>query len=435
MFRIITCVICVFVFLCGSAMVPALLKAQTIRGAKTFNRFGSSKSNEGVAIPSAPPTDLFFSEYLEGTNSNKAIEIFNGTGGPVDLGAGAYRIDIYANGSTSPTGTKTLNGVVANGDVYVVAHSSANLPIQTQADDVTTIFTFTGDDAVVLLKGSTVIDVIGQIGNDPGTEWGTGVNSTADNTLVRKPDVCGGDTNGSNTFDPAAEWDGFAVDTSSGLGSHTANCSVTIPNLSINDVSQSEGHSGLTDYTFTVSLSSPAGAGGVTFDIATADGTAQDATPDAEDDDYTVNSLTGQTIPQGSTTYLFTVPVKGDMLFEPNETFFVNVTNVTGAAVTDGQGQGTVVNDDLAPTAAPVSITGRVLTSDGRGISGASVSLTDSLGVAYQARTNSFGYYRFEEVRGGESYILTVAAKRLKFSPQIVNADADITGLNIYPEM
>jgi hypothetical protein len=261
------------------------------------------------------------------------------------------------------------------------------------------------------------------------------VNSTADNTLVRKPDVCGGDTNGSNTFDPAAEWDGFAVDTSSGLGSHTANCSVTIPNLSINNVSQSEGHSGLTDYTFTVSLSSPAGAGGVTFDIATADGTAQDATPDAEDDDYTVNSLTGQTIPQGSTTYLFTVPVKGDMLFEPNETFFVNVTNVTGAAVTDGQGQGTVVNDDLAPTAAPVSITGRVLTSDGRGISGASVSLTDSLGVAYQARTNSFGYYRFEEVRGGESYILTVAAKRLKFSPQIVNADADITGLNIYPEM
>ena len=114
-------------------------------------------------------------------------------------------------------------------------------------------------------------------------------------------------------------------------------------NLTINDVSLNEGNAGTTSFTFTVSLSAPAGPGGVTFDIATADGTA------TAPSDYTAKSLTGQTIPAGSSTYSFTVLVNGDTTPETNETFLVNVTNVTGATVTDGQGQGTIVNDDAAP--------------------------------------------------------------------------------------
>src|SRR5205085_2866924 len=115
------------------------------------------------------------------------------------------------------------------------------------------------------------------------------------------------------------------------------------PNLTINDVSLNEGNAGTTSFTFTVSLSAPAGPGGVTFDIATADGTA------TAPGDYTAKSLTAQTIPAGSSTYSFTVLVNGDTSPETNETFLVNVTNVTGATVTDGQGQGTIVNDDAAP--------------------------------------------------------------------------------------
>jgi uncharacterized repeat protein (TIGR01451 family) len=116
-----------------------------------------------------------------------------------------------------------------------------------------------------------------------------------------------------------------------------------LPNLTINDVSLNEGNAGTTSFTFTVSLSAPAGPGGVTFDIATADGTA------VAPGDYTAKSLTGQTIPAGSSTYSFTVLVNGDTTPETNETFLVNVTNVTGATVTDGQGQGTIQNDDAAP--------------------------------------------------------------------------------------
>jgi uncharacterized protein len=119
---------------------------------------------------------------------------------------------------------------------------------------------------------------------------------------------------------------------------------VTTPgvNLSVDDVTADEGNSGTTSFNFTVSLSSPAGAGGVTFDIATADSTATSVSGD-----YQSQSLTGQTIPAGSSTYSFSVSVNGDTAPEPDETFFVNVTNVTGATVSDGQGVGTIVNDDV----------------------------------------------------------------------------------------
>jgi uncharacterized protein len=124
-----------------------------------------------------------------------------------------------------------------------------------------------------------------------------------------------------------------------------------LPNLTITDVAQAETNAGTTTFTFNVNLSAPAPPSGVTFDIATADGTAQDDNPAVtEDNDYVAQSLTGQTIPATQTgPYPFAVTVNGDAAFEANETFFVNVTNVTGANVTDGQGQGTINNDDTAP--------------------------------------------------------------------------------------
>ena len=117
-----------------------------------------------------------------------------------------------------------------------------------------------------------------------------------------------------------------------------------LPGLSINDVSANEGDSGTTGFTFTVSLNAPAPAGGVSFDIATANGTATAGS------DYVARSLAAQTIPAGSQTYSFVVQVNGDTLHELNEDFFVNVTNVSGATLTDGQGRGTIINDDAAPS-------------------------------------------------------------------------------------
>ena len=172
----------------------------------------------------ATPSELFFSEYIEGSSNNKALEIYNGTGATIDLAAGGYNVQMYFNGSASASLTINLTGVVAPGDVFVLAQSSANATILAQADQTNGAGWFNGDDAVVLRKGTTVIDAIGQIGFDPGSEWGSGLTSTADNTLRRKATICAGDPNGSDVFDPSVEWEGFATDTFDGLGSHTAAC-------------------------------------------------------------------------------------------------------------------------------------------------------------------------------------------------------------------
>jgi uncharacterized protein (TIGR03437 family) len=133
-----------------------------------------------------------------------------------------------------------------------------------------------------------------------------------------------------------------------GLGTIQNDDSAPLPGLSLSDISQSETNSGTTTFTFTVSSSLPASAGGITFDIATADGTAHDDMPPSEDNDYVARSLLAQTITEGNTTYTFDVAVNGDTLVEANETFFVNLTNVFNATVFDGQGQGTIQNDDTA---------------------------------------------------------------------------------------
>ncbi len=175
--------------------------------------------------PMSAPTDLFISEYIEGSGSNKAIEIYNGTGSPVDMGAGSYALELYSNGSATVSQSVSLTATIANGDVYVVYNGSANAAIIAEGDLVSnTVINFNGDDAVALRKAGSIIDVLGQIGFDPGTEWGTGSVTTLNHTLVRKSTVCAGDTNGANAFDPVGEWDGFPQDTFTFIGAHTASC-------------------------------------------------------------------------------------------------------------------------------------------------------------------------------------------------------------------
>ncbi|MEM6454377.1 MAG: Calx-beta domain-containing protein [Acidobacteriota bacterium] len=116
--------------------------------------------------------------------------------------------------------------------------------------------------------------------------------------------------------------------------------------LSIDDVDANEGNSpSTTTFTFTISLSAPAPVGGVSFDIATSDGTATVA-----DSDYAANSAIGATITEGLSNTTFDVTVNGDDTFEADETFTVTVSNVVGTNVSlaDGTGQGVIRNDDGA---------------------------------------------------------------------------------------
>src|SRR5829696_5670782 len=124
----------------------------------------------------AAATELFVSEYIEGSGFNKAVEIANVTGAPVDLAAGGYTLELYSNGSATVSQQVALTGTVADGDVFVVSRADAEAPA---------VVNWNGDDAVVLRRAGAVVDVVGQVGVDPGTEWGSGDTSTADATLRR----------------------------------------------------------------------------------------------------------------------------------------------------------------------------------------------------------------------------------------------------------
>jgi hypothetical protein len=113
----------------------------------------------------------------------------------------------------------------------------------------------------------------------------------------------------------------------------------TEPTVSINNVTVTEGNAGTVDLVFTVSISG-ASTSPITVQYATADSTAH-APADYQSATGTVtfpaNSTSGQSI---------TVTANGDTIIEGNETIFVNLSNPTGATISDAQGLGTIDNDD-----------------------------------------------------------------------------------------
>ncbi|GGR89820.1 ExeM/NucH family extracellular endonuclease [Deinococcus sedimenti] len=177
-------------------------------------------STKQVTVQSVVETgSVYFSEYVEGTSSNKAIEIYNGKNVPV--AAGTLTVNLYSNGATtpSPSNVFTLAATIAPGATYVIVNPSAVAALKAYANAQSTVTNFNGNDALELVLNGQRVDVLGQIGFDPVTAWGAGMtSSTMDKTLRRKASITSGDANGSDAFDPAVEWDGFAADTFDGLG-------------------------------------------------------------------------------------------------------------------------------------------------------------------------------------------------------------------------
>ena len=122
------------------------------------------------------------------------------------------------------------------------------------------------------------------------------------------------------------------------------------PDLFITDTTVSEGNSGTSQADFTVSLSEPS-MQTITVAYATSNGTA------TAGEDYLPTDPTGGTLTFGpaDTSKTISVLVNGDSQNEPDETFFVNLSNPANATLSDAQGKGTINNDDQPPdTTAPM---------------------------------------------------------------------------------
>ena len=115
-------------------------------------------------IAATNATDLIISEYIEGSSSNKALELYNGTGAVINLRD--YSLELYANGAAASTEKLNLTGTLENGKTYVLYNSAANANIKSKGNLAnSTVINFNGDDPLVLKKSGTVIDSIGQIGS------------------------------------------------------------------------------------------------------------------------------------------------------------------------------------------------------------------------------------------------------------------------------
>ena len=169
--------------------------------------------DDGTCIYDWPDTaNLFFSEYAEGSSNNKYLEIFNGSDEDVDLNG--YSLSSCSNGcddgmSWDYPDNVTFDTTVASGDVYVVCHGSSDDFILAECDQTFTYLS-NGDDVFALTQigSGAILDIIGTIGDDPGSGWEVaGVsNATKDHTLVRHASVTSG--NGGNWEESAGDADG-----------------------------------------------------------------------------------------------------------------------------------------------------------------------------------------------------------------------------------
>ncbi|WP_233462528.1 ExeM/NucH family extracellular endonuclease [Aeromonas caviae] len=173
----------------------------------------------GLALAGQAQAQLLISEYLEGSSNNKAVELSNVGSSVIDLSQ--YRLALYANGkplTEAPTNSLALQGTLAPGASLVLANPSASSEILAKANQTSGNLVFNGDDALVLYRGSELVDSFGQVGVDPGTAWVSGGVSTLDMTLRRKATVTTGRVDATAPFDPALEYVAALKDDASGLG-------------------------------------------------------------------------------------------------------------------------------------------------------------------------------------------------------------------------
>ncbi len=206
-------------------------------------------------------SELFFSEYVEGSSQNKALEVYNPTSQTIDLSA--YVIHRYSNGNSNPEGDGlTLNGslepyqtfIVTNGETVDDGFGLIDPALYDLADQVCppeypNPLSMNGNDAITLSKNGAIVDIIGKLGENPGGGWTddatagfTDANGgawwTKNHTLVRKASVKSGVKTSPILFNPATEWDSLSIDTWTNLGTHECDCYSGSPS-SIEDKSTS----------------------------------------------------------------------------------------------------------------------------------------------------------------------------------------------------
>jgi len=203
-------------------IVALVLSISALSMAASTEQSSATKTNNSIKFMA---TDLIISEYVEGSSNNKAIEIYNGTGVPVNLSN--YTLKKQSNGAGDFINPLVVNRTLAHDSTFVIVNGDAGDVLKAYADTLVTYadnpaISFNGNDAVAIFKttGKTedMVDVVGTV-NTGTVNWGLNM------TLTRKSTV----TSPVAIYD-AAEWDQSISDTFTGLGTHTMDGTSSIDN-------------------------------------------------------------------------------------------------------------------------------------------------------------------------------------------------------------
>ena len=169
-----------------------------------------------------PCTDLIISEYIEGTSSgnhrNNFIEIYNPTNQNINLEN--YNLTKFTNDNLNSTGSVPLSGTIVAYGTYLVEDEYENLGITANLSTTSSVLDFNGNDKIALQKYETIIDLIGDIGDN--TDFAKDV------TLRRKSHV----QSPNNEYNEN-EWDIYGLEDITNINSHSSTCIGTIPEIEI----------------------------------------------------------------------------------------------------------------------------------------------------------------------------------------------------------
>ena len=217
------------------AQIPAQVGGTTVqyfvRATDDNDEIGESPVYSYIIMMGVATGDcenLFFSEYIEGSASNKALEIYNPTDLQIDLSN--YSIQRFNNGATTANSTFNLTGTIDAGDVYVLVNTNAVTGFTLAADTLTNFIGHNGNDVYVLFNYVDTLDIFGVIGSNANIPVDSV--TAVDHTLIRKIDIQKGQTNWALGN---MEWNIYDVDDSTMLGAHTMTACVA---TGINEVEE-----------------------------------------------------------------------------------------------------------------------------------------------------------------------------------------------------
>ncbi|MDG2426394.1 MAG: lamin tail domain-containing protein [Flavobacteriales bacterium] len=207
----------------GDALAATLSAGQPVLSASSDSCASISANHLNVAISDCDPTglctDLFFSEYVDGSSFNKGLEIYNpSVSQAADLGE--YLVETYNNGSSTANHTLQLSGTLQPSEVFTIVNGGATVALSSLADVFDDVTLYNGNDVTLLKRNGTIVDALGNYGEDPGSDgWPVNDVTMLHHSMKRNSDV----TSGSDDWAVnVTQWATFPENTFTYFGDHEA---------------------------------------------------------------------------------------------------------------------------------------------------------------------------------------------------------------------